>query len=100
MSNANGDTIGDHNPSFNNENGWPVILRGTSLAWLNLGTDGESRRVFFVQRARAMIGVLLRGVRAGGRVFTGAFGNDATMERIEREKYGPRTVTYTGLPGA
>lgn len=100
MSNAKWYIIGDHNPSSYNHTGCPVVLRDASIGWPNLDTDGEGRRVFTVQRAMAMMSVLLRGVQAGGRMFAGAFGNDATMERIEREKFGPRTVTYLGLPGA
>ena len=99
MPNAHWYIIGDHNPSSYNNTGCPVVLRDASIAWPNLGTDGEGGRVFTVQRAMAMMSALLRGVQAGGRVFAGAFGNDVTMERIEREKFGPRTITYLGLPG-
>ena len=100
MSNAKWHIIGDHNPSSYNYTGCPVVLRDASIAWPNLGTGGEGGRVFTVQRAMAMMSALLRGVQAGGRVFAGAFGNDVTMERIERVKFGPRTITYLGLPGA
>ena len=100
MSNAKGYFIGAHNPSPYHDTGCPVVLRDGSIALPKPGTDGESRRVVTFQSAMAMMSVLVRGAHAASQVLAGAFGNDATMERIEREKFGPRTVTYLGLPGA
>ncbi len=89
--------IGNHNLSGDFQRGGrPVVFREQSTPRFGADIHGGGRWGSASQCAMAMV----RGLLYGARVIAGAFTNDAAQERIEREKYGLRTVTYSGLPGA
>ncbi len=89
--------IGNYNPSGDfQRGGCPVVFREQPTPRFGADIHGGGRWRSAAQCAKAMV----TGLLCGARVIAGAFTNDAALERIEREKYGLRTVTYSGLPGA